>query len=160
VKKPLAPLGILLRDWPSLGFVAFTALWLLPWTVGLGFAAAGGSAEGLRTLLELGGGLALASAVFGAVAAWRVRLISRLLQHGARLSGRVLARGENSEDIRHAVVAYTLSGRAYRALITVEGAPRHFDPLPGDDVAIVVDPRRPTRAFFLAMFVDTNGGND
>lgn len=135
MKKPFAPLRILLRDWPSLGFVAFTAMWLLPWTAGLGLAAASGSAERLRTLLELGGGLALASAIFGAVAAWRVRLISRLLQHGARLSGRVLA-------------------RAYRALITVEGAPRHFDPLPGDDVAIVVDPRRPTRAFFLAMFVD------
>jgi hypothetical protein len=50
-------------------------------------------------------------------------------------------------------VAYAVGKRVYQSLISVAGCPASFRPLPGDDVAIVVDPQQPTRAFFLQRFL-------
>ena len=78
-------------------------------------------------------------------ALWRIRLISRMLAAGPRLSGRVVRR----RDSGHALVTYALGNQVYESTIAVQGGPAHFDPRRGDDVAIIIDPHKPTRAFFL-----------
>jgi hypothetical protein len=83
----------------------------------------------------------------------RLLLVTRLLNAGPRLSGRILRRSGHREGLRQALVAYAVGKRVYQSLISVAGCPASFRPLPGDDVAIVVDPQQPTRAFFLQRFL-------
>jgi hypothetical protein len=139
----------MLRDWPSLSWGLSNFLWLALVAAGLALARWNGDTEGVWSWLVLGAILAVASAALGGIVLRRVLLIARLLNDGPRLSGRIIRRSENGHDLRQALVAYAVGKRVYQSLIPVAGCPVSFRPLPGDDVAIVIDPRKPTRAFFL-----------
>ena len=129
----------MLRDWLTLGAGAVTVAALALLLCALAFRTTGGTAAAAGAI-----------GVCGGWALWRVRLIFRLLAAGPRLSGRVVVR----RDAGHALVAYAFANRVYESTIAVRPVPGCFDPRRGDDVAIVIDPRRPTRAYFLQTLAD------
>lgn len=146
---------IALRDWPSTGLFVFAGMCL---SLVVGSAIYGwlwNDVECLRfaacfSILFV----APICLVWGFIVVRRIRLIARLLCQGPRVAGRIVSLGANSEDIRHAIVAYTYEDRAYRSIVTTESFHPGFAPQPGDEVELLVDPRRPKRAFFVKMFVD------
>ena len=131
-------LRFVLRDWSSLSAGALTLLGISLCVFGL--AISWTSCVAVAALL---------CAACTGWAVWRIRWISRLLVAGPRLSGRVVRR----RDLGHALVTYAFGNRVYESTIAINGPP-NFDPRRGDDVAIIIDPRQPTRAFFLQALAD------
>lgn len=156
--KRIALHRILLRDWPSAGCVVFAAMCL---SLILGSAVYGWiwkDAECLRFAFCFATLIVSPICVgWGLIVALRIRLIARLLAHGPRVSGRIVSLGMNSEDIEHAVVAYTYKDQSFSTIVTTESFWPGFSPQAGDEVELLVDPDRPKRAFFAKMFVGANG---
>ena len=145
---------VLKRDWPSFGLALFIGVcWLIALA---GYAWAGISQNEDNYLLAhfMGGGAVLMTAVFGPVLAWRIRDLRRVFARGEVVQGRVLTVGENSEFIEHAVIAYQHGGREYRVTNVTEGVLAPQKLAPGSAVDIVVDPRKPARAFIVNLYVD------
>ena len=132
-------LRFVLRDRLSLSAGALTALGISLCMFGLAFSWTSCAAVA-----------ALLCAAGAGWAVWRIRWIWRLLAAGPRLSGRIVRR----RDLGHALVTYAFGNRVYESTIAINGGPPQFDPRRGDDVAFVIDPRQPTRAFFLQTLAD------
>lgn len=152
---------IILRDWPSAGLVVFAAICLSLIAAATVYGWLWSDAEGLRFALYFGVFIvAPICLVWGWIAVRRVRLIAGLLANGPRVRGRIDSLGENSEGIGHAVVTYDYEGRPFRSIITTESFAPEFSPQPGDDVELIIDPRRPQRAFFVNMFAQSRNANE
>jgi hypothetical protein len=142
---------ILKRDWPSFILSVFVCgLWLTVIFL-LGLTPSPEDKEAGRLALFMGVGTLLVTAVCGTVIAWRLLLIHRVFAHGEVVQGRVLHVGENSEDIGYAVIVYQYQGREHRVK-NVTGVGRG-GLAPDDPVDIVVDPRKPARAFIVKLYV-------
>jgi hypothetical protein len=148
---------ILRRDWPSFILTVFIiGLWLVTIACNL-WAAVTPNLEDEEDWLMMasfmGVGNLLVTAVCGTVVVWRVLLIRRVFAQGEVVRGRVLLVGENSEDIGYAVIVYQYQGREYRVRNVTQGAVGRGGLASDDPVDIVVDPRKPSRAFIVKLYV-------
>lgn len=145
---------IVKRDWPSFGLAIFIAICWLIALAGYVFAGISQTRDNLVLAHFIAGGTLLMTAVFGPVLGWRIRNLRRTFARGEVVQGRVLAVGENSEFIEHAVIAYQHGGREYRVTNVTEGVLAAQRLAPGNPVDIVVDPSKPSRAFVVGLYID------
>jgi hypothetical protein len=146
---------VLWRDWPSRGLTIFAVLWWLI-VAGAVLATLWVPKEDFDrsfpvTLAIIG---LLISLPIGVVVVWRIWNIRRVFASGEFVTGRVVFKGQNSEDVGYALLAYTHDGQEYRVKNVVEGASAESDINQGDSVELVVDPRKPSRAYIRKLFLD------
>ena len=146
---------VLWRDWPSRGLTLFAALWWLI-VAGAGLATLWVSEEDFdRSFPAILGIIGLLiSLLIGLIVFWRIRNIRRVFASGEVVTGRVVFKGANSEEIAYALLAYSYDGQEYRVKNVVEGASAEVEVKQGDCVELVVDPRKPSRAYIRKMFLD------
>jgi hypothetical protein len=144
------------RDWPSFVLVGFTGcLWLM--VVGAYLLLVfrfPDDHDGWRLAHLLSVIVAGITLLCGSIIILRLRTIRRVFRSGEVVHGRVESIGENSEDIGYAQLAYQYQARDYQTKNVTEAAAERGKMKPGDNVAIVVDPSKPSRAFVVKLFVE------
>jgi hypothetical protein len=144
---------ILKRDWASF-ILSVTIIFMWLATTCYFVAVTPNSEDKEDRLMDslMGVGTLLVTAVSGTVIVWRLLLIRRVFARGEVVPGRILHLGENSEDIGYAVIAYQYQGREHRVKNVTEGLVGRGGFAPGDPVDLVVDPRKPSRAFVVKLY--------
>jgi len=153
---PLSVGRVLWRDWPSRGLTWFAVLWWL-------IVASTGVATLWLPEKDFDRSTPLILAIIGllislpiaVIVAWRIQTIRRVFASGEVVAGRVVFKGENSEDIQYALLAYKFDGQEFRVKNVVEGASVQGGVNQGDCVELMVDPRKPSRAYIRKMFLDS-----
>lgn len=145
------------RDWPSFGLSVFLGLvWLFVLAVYLTNAFwHPQDGEGWATAHIFGTAALVITVVCGAVIGRRIYIIRHVFACGALVQGKVLEVGENSEDIGNALIAYHYQGRDYSVRKVTEGAHDRGGIVQDELVDIMVDPKEPSRAFIVKVFLDS-----
>jgi hypothetical protein len=159
--RPLPPglRRLLRRDWPAFGLLALAGLcWLCVaalWLFTAIWPPGNADDRNLITILTVVG--VVAGIVAACTAAVRLLRLQRLFVHGERVTGRVVQIGENSEDIAFAVVEYTFNGGTHRVTNVIESLPDRDQLKTGDEIDVVVDPKRPSRGYLAGLFETSEG---
>jgi hypothetical protein len=147
---------ILSRDWPAYIWTVFTVCGLLflvggYLVVGIWFRQDADSWVTAHITAMVGLVMLIAC---GALMIRRIRLLQDVFARGEVVQGQVLLLGENSEDVGYAVIGYHYRGKDYKVQNVTEGVAGRGGLKPDDEVDLVVDPRDPTRAFIVKLYVD------
>ena len=132
---------ILAKDPAALAPAVFAGLWYV--VIGVMIALLPSGTDPLM-LAIFGTITALVTIACGAAVLHHVSFIRRTLAEGASVEGHVAGLGENSEGVGYAEVEYEHAGRPYRTRLPMQGMPGVYQP--GQTVALLVDPRKPSRA--------------
>jgi hypothetical protein len=144
---------ILKRDWPSFILSAtIIGMWLVITCFIVAVNPKPEDKESWEMSLVLGVGTLLLTAVCGTVIVWRLLLIRRVFAYGEVVQGRILHVGENVEGIGYAMIAYQYQGREHQVKNVTQGLVGRGGFAPDDPVDLVVDPRKPSRAFVVKLY--------
>jgi hypothetical protein len=85
-----------------------------------------------------------------AVVIWRVRLVRSVFAHGVEVRGLVQSATTTRGSNTRLEFTYTYAGQAYTGSNVVSQA--RFGGQPGNVITVVLDPRRPKRAFIRDLY--------
>ena len=143
----------------------FLACWIVIVPVLLGFVCLfgfiprnrhgrGGQEIDARQLAPVLGAVALVNTgLFGWLIARRVGTIKRVIATGTDVTGTVTF-VMFQKDRGRVEYEYALNGQAYRSGNAVMKTDLTARLQPGDEVALIVDPQKPTRAFLATLYSD------